>query len=380
MSQPKIPVGLILSKLAADAAKARQHLERARDILLGPLDTDIGATPHRVVYQQDRVRLKHYRPAARPRLKTPLLVVYTLTNRETVLDLQPGRSMLQNLLSEGIEVYLIDWGHPSRKDRYLTLDDHVTGYLGNIVDFILEQHGLPSLNLMGVCLGGTLAVMYAALHPEKIKNLITTVAPTRFDTDKGLLHLWIKQIDADQLVDSLGNLPGELLNICFLLLNPARLVFDKYVGFLENMDNKEFVENFIRMEKWIFDSPDLPGETFRQLAKDLYQQNLLIKNQLKLAGRRVDLKKITMPLLNVYARYDHLVPPEACQLLTRKVGSQDTEDLCLDSGHVGIYVSSACHRELVPKIARWLKERERIKPARPAPSKNRKKKRSEQEK
>jgi polyhydroxyalkanoate synthase len=138
------------------------------------------------------------------------------------------------------------------------------------------------------------------------------------------------------------------------------LMMDKYVVFLENVDNKSFVENFVRMEKWIFDSPDVPGETFRQFIKDCYQKNLLIQGKLKLGGRRVDLQKITMPLLNIYGRYDHLVPPEACELLTKRVGSKDVEDVRLDTGHIGIYVSSKSQKELVPKIARWLRQRDEV--------------------
>ena len=358
MDRPKIPVDLIRAMLAADAEKAAHRLERAKDVLLGPLDTEIATTPYELVYQEDRVSLKHYRPEGAPRLTTPLLLVHALFNRETLLDLQPDRSVVLNLLKEGVEVYLVDWGSPARKDRYLTLDDHLNGYLDNMVDFIGRRHRRRQVSLMGVCLGGTFGVIYAALHPEKVKNLITMVAPTHFDIDKGLLNIWMKEIDADRLVDTFGNLPGNLLNIAFLLLNPARLLFDKYVGFLENMDNKEFVENFIRMEKWIFDSPDVPGETLRQLIKDLYQQNRLIKGEMELGGLKVDLGQVSMPLLNIYGQYDHLVPPESCELLTSKVGSRDTEDICLDTGHVGLYVSSRFQKELIPKIASWLLERD----------------------
>jgi polyhydroxyalkanoate synthase len=358
MDRSKIPLDLIRQKLAAEAERAKHRLEKARAILQGPLDTEIGATPHDLVYAEDRVRLKHYRPEAAPRLKTPLLLVHALFNRENLLDLQPDRSVVRNFLKEGVEVYLVDWGNPSPVDRYLTLDDHISGYLDNIVDFIRSRHGLPQINLMGVFMGGTFGVMYAALYPEKVKNLITTVAPTNFDTDKGLLHLWLKGVDADRLVDAFGNIPGNLLTISYLLLNPARLLFDKYIGFLENMDNKEFVENFIRMEKWIFESPDLPGETLRQVVKDLYQENLLIQSRMELGGERLDLQRLTMPLLNIFARYDHLVPPEACQLLTQRVGSRDTEDICLDTGHIGIYVGSQFQKELVPRIAGWLLERD----------------------
>jgi polyhydroxyalkanoate synthase len=135
-------------------------------------------------------------------------------------------------------------------------------------------------------------------------------------------------------------------------------MIDKYVGFMENIDNQEFVENFVRMEKWIFDSPDVPGETFRQFIKDLYQRNLLIRNQMEVGGEPVDLNNITAPLLNIYALHDHLVPPEACDKITGVVASEDTTDMRLDTGHIGIYVSSKSQSLFAPAIARWLKERD----------------------
>ena len=358
MAQPKISVDLILSKLAEEAEKVGESAQKASDVLLEPLDTEIAVTPYNIVYEEDRVKLKHYKPTGDIQLKRPLLIVYALINRETMLDLQPGRSVVKNLLQEGIDVYMIDWGYPARKDRYLTIDDHVNGYMDNIVNFILDKHNLDKIHLMGICMGGTFCVIYSALHPEKIKNLVTTVTPTNFDTEQGLLHIWMKDMDVDRIVNTYGNIPGDIMNMGFLLLNPARLMIDKYVGFIENMANKKFVENFVRMEKWIFDSPDVPGETFRQFIRDCYQKNLLIQSKMEVGGKRVDLKKITMPLLNYYGKYDHLVPPEACELLTSRVGSKDVEDIRLDTGHIGIYVSSKCQKEFAPRIARWLKERD----------------------
>jgi polyhydroxyalkanoate synthase len=226
------------------------------------------------------------------------------------------------------------------------------------VDFILEEHGLDQLNIMAICQGGTMSVMYAALHPEKVKNLVLTVTPTNFDHDAGLLNVWARSLDPDKLVASYGNIPGDIMNLGFLLLNPARLMIDKYVGFLENIHNKDFVENFVRMERWIFDSPDLPGEAFRDFIQWMFRENRLIKNELVLGGKKVDLENITMPVLNIYGKYDHLVPPAACDQLTSKIGSTDKEDLCLDTGHIGIYVSSKTQREFGPKIIRWLTERD----------------------
>jgi polyhydroxyalkanoate synthase len=229
---------------------------------------------------------------------------------------------------------------------------------------------------MGICMGGTFSVIYSAQHPDKIKNLVTTVTPTNFDTDKGLLHQWMQSVDPEALANVYGNLPAHAMNLGFLLLNPARLMLDKYVGFIENMDNKNFVENFIRMDKWIFDSPDLPGAVFTKFINDCYQQNLLIQNKMKVGGQPVNLKKITMPLLNIYGLFDHLVPPEACERLTQAVGSKDTEDICLRTGHIGIYVSSKCQRDFAPKIAAWLAERDEQRKRSRRPAKKRAPKRT----
>ncbi|MCK9262783.1 MAG: class III poly(R)-hydroxyalkanoic acid synthase subunit PhaC [Deltaproteobacteria bacterium] len=360
MEKPKIPVDMILKHLAEQAEVHQIRVQKATDVLLSDLETEIAATPYEVVYEEDRVKLKHYRAVhgAEQTMKTPLLVVYALINRETMLDLQPQRSVVKNFLANGINLYMVDWGYPTYKDKFLTIDDHVNGYMDDMVNFVMEREKVEQINLMGICMGGTFCVIYSALHPHKIKNLVTTVCPTNFDTRQGLLHIWMKWLDVDKMIDTFGNMPGDLMNFGFLLLNPARLMIDKYIGFLENMDNKPFVENFVRMEKWIFDSPDVPGETFRQFIKDLYQKNLLIENRLVIGGRHVDLGKVTMPMLNIYAQYDHLVPPEAAAKITDVVGSRDTENVCLDTGHIGIYVSSKTQKEFAPKIINWLKEHE----------------------
>lgn len=359
MANSKIPVDLILKNLAEEADSAQKRIGKAADVLLGDLSADIATTPYDIVYQQDRVKLKHYKPLTKKKIQTPLLLIYALINRETMLDLQPGKSVVENFLKQGVDVYMIDWGYPTRKDRYIGIDDHVNIYINDIVDFIREQNNVPKINILGVCMGGTFSVMFSALHPEKVQNLVTTVTPTNFDIDTGLLNIWMRNVPVEQITNTFGNIPGDFLNFGFLLLNPARLMLDKYVGFCEHLDDKVFVENFLRMEKWIFDSPDIPGETFREFIRDCFQQNLLIQNKMEVGGTRVDLKKLTMPLLNIYGKFDHLVPPEACELLTGAVGSKDTEDICLKTGHIGIYVSARCQQEFTPKITQWLAERDK---------------------
>jgi len=357
MAQPKIAVDLILKKLAEDTGSVKDKVQKASKIMLGQLDTDISKTPYEIVYEEDRIKLKYYKPD-KIKQNTPLLIIYALINRETMLDLQPGRSVIQTFLEYGIEVYMLDWGYPKRKDKYVTIDDHVNVYINNIIDFVRNKHNIDKINLMGICMGGVFSVIYSSLYPQKIKNLVTTVTPTNYDTDKGLLHIWMKNTSIVDMADTLGNMPGDLMNFGFLILNPARLMLDKYIGFIENIDNKSFVENFIRMEKWIFDSPDVPFATFKQFITDCYQQNLLIQNKLKVGNNIINLKNITMPILNIFGQYDHLVPPEAAQYLIDKVGSKDKENLCLATGHIGIYVSSKFQKLFAPKIAEWLEQRQ----------------------
>ena len=199
MTQFKIPVDLIMSKLAEASEQAQARARKGSEVLLEDLDTRIRATPYEVVYQEDRVKLKHYRPRKEIAYLTPLLVVYALINRETMLDLQPRRSVVETLLSQGVEVFMIDWGYPTRKDQFQTIGDHVNGYIANIVDFICVKKNIARINIMGICMGGVFSIIYSALYPHKVLNLITTVTPTNFDTDKGLLNIWMKQTDAQVL-------------------------------------------------------------------------------------------------------------------------------------------------------------------------------------
>jgi len=320
-------------------------------------DIPDGVTPKELIYQEDKVTL--YRYHSDPNIiqnSVPLLIVYALVNRPYMADLQERRSTIKGLLDAGQDVYLIDWGYPDFSDKYLTMDDHINGYLDRCIDFICQKHQLPHLNLLGICQGGTFSLCYSALHPHKIRNLITMVTPVDFKTPDNMLSHWVQNIDVDLLVDTLGNIPGEMINGVFLNLKPYQLMGQKYLGVVDIMENSDELNTFMHMEKWIFDSPDLAGETFRQFLKDCFQDNKLIKAELQLADKKVNLANINMPVLNIYAKQDHLVPPAASQALKQFVGSQDYTELAFNGGHIGIYVSSKAQKTIAPAIGQWLSE------------------------
>src|SRR3990172_27098 len=336
-----------------------EKFKHGTELFLQSPDFSVGTTPSEIIFTEDKMKLIHYIPTVKKPYAVPILVVYALVNRYYILDLQPDKSVMKKLLDEGFDVYVLDWGYPTGIGKYLTIDDHVNGYINNAVDKIREISAVDKITILGVCQGGTFSVMYAALHPEKVKNLVTLVAPVNFDTDKGILHIWAKSLDVDSIVDNYGIVPGDFLNAGFLLTDPIRLMIDKYVGLFEKIENKpgdkegelrneETVKNFLTMEKWIFDSPDQAGETFRQFMKDCYQKNLLIKNELNLNGKIVNLKNINMPVLNVMAEFDHLVPNDASIPLSDAISSSDKDTLVFPTGHIGIFVGSKSQKEVCP--------------------------------
>lgn len=335
-----------------------EKISRAIEVLTEDIDYSVATTPADVAYTQDNMKLLHYHSVAdKQKLHpTPVLIVYALINRYIMLDLEPGRSFVQTLLNQNLDLYLIDWGYPSGVDRYLTIGDYVDGYINRVVDWIRAETNTEQINIMGICMGGTLSVIYTALHPDKIKNLVTFATPINCDVEDSALFLWVKELDIDKIVDVFGNLPGYLANILYLLTIPVGSV-DKYIQFVGKAEYPKFVSTFLRMEKWTYDSPDMAGEAFRQYLKDIIQKNLLIKNELVVDGKHVNLRAISCPLLNVLGNKDHLVPPASAKPLSDAVGSKDVTTHEIHTGHIGIFVGRNAQKTVVPKVAEWIKAR-----------------------
>ncbi|SEQ32481.1 polyhydroxyalkanoate synthase [Ectothiorhodospira magna] len=344
----------VMDELTTFQNKLTQGLQNLADAG----DIPAGVTPKEAVYREDKLTLYRFQaPASVVQHPVPLLIVYALVNRPYMTDLQEDRSTVKGLLDAGMDVYLIDWGYPDRADRFLTMDDYLNGYLDRCVDEICHRHKLDKINILGICQGGTFSLCYSAMHPEKVQNLITMVTPVNFHTPDNILSHWVKHVDIDTLVDTMGNIPGELLNWTFLNLKPYQLMGQKYLDMVEVLQDKSKLDNFLRMEKWIFDSPDQAGETYRQFIKDFYQQNKLMNGGLRIGEHEIDLANVTMPVLNIFAEQDHLVPPDASKALAGKVGTKDYTELSFPGGHIGIYVSGKAQKTVPPAIGKWVKER-----------------------
>ncbi len=369
-STPKNPIWPDAQKAMSEAAELGKKLARGVELFARIKDEDvtIATTPKDEVWRQDKVTLHHYRPLTEPRIFPPVLIAYGLIGRYTMADLQEDRSLVRNLLNLGVDLYVIDWGHPSRADRYLTVDDYVEGYLAGAIEEIARRHGTDRVNLLGICEGGVFALCYAALFPDTLQNLILTITPVDFHGDEvenrlghGFINVWTRSLtpeDIDRLVDAHGNLPGEFMSSVFSMMTPVRTLMKYNFDMLEVMDDEKKFLNFLRMEKWLADRPHHPGEAAKQWLIDLYQQNKLIKNEFRIGGRLVDLGHVTMPVLNVFAKDDHIIPPATSQALRRVVGTKDYVEMALPGGHVGVFVSGKSQGLLGAGIAGWLAERQ----------------------
>ena len=330
-------------------------------------DVQIATTPKDEVWRQDKVTLYRYRPLAdRQSIRIPVLICYGLIGRYTMADLQEDRSLIRNLLNLGVDLYVIDWGNPSRAERFVNLDDYIEGYLAGCIEYISAQNEGEKVNLLGICEGGVFTTCYAALHPEDVNGLILTITPIDFHakgaSDRkghGYINVWTRNLapeDIDRLVEAHGSLPGEFMGSVFSMLTPMRTMTKYNLDLLEVMDDKKKFLNFLRMEKWIADRPHHPGEAAKQWLKDLYQDNKLVRNELELGGRKVDLGNISCPVLNIFATDDHIVPPATSQGLGPVVGTKDYTELPLPGGHIGVFVGGKGNAVLGPSIVDWLKK------------------------
>ena len=315
-----------------------------------------GCTEKDEVWRSGKLRLYRYRSISGTPGAVPLLIVYALVNRPYMMDLEPDRSLIRGLLSRGLDVYLIDWGYPDGSDRFTTLEDYLEGQLVGCVDEILKVRGLDALNLLGVCQGGVFSLCFAALHPERVRNLITMVTPVDFHTSTDLLSKWARKIDVEAWVGQ-ANVSGDVLNQLFLALMPFRLSQQKYADLLRVPPERARIENFMRVERWIYDSPDQAGAAFREFVVWFYQQNRFLRGGLEIGGRSVDLRNLDLPILNLIGTRDHLVPPASSRALRALAGSRDFTTLELDLGHIGMYVSARAQRQVPAAIGDWLAAR-----------------------
>ncbi|HEY4240087.1 MAG TPA: alpha/beta fold hydrolase [Kofleriaceae bacterium] len=315
----------------------------------------VGQTPHTVVWTENKWRLLRFAPPERS-FRTPILFVPSLINRWYVLDLGPGRSLIEWLVGQGHEVFCIDWGTPTAEDRYLTWDDIGGRYLGRAVRIAARETG--KTHVLGYCLGGTIATAYTAAFPDEVASLLALAAPIDF-AQAGIMARWTRTptFDVQSVVDAFGNVPSQLLQASFSMLRPT-LRAQKAVSLLDRAWDDEFLDGFLATERWGNDNVSFPGACYARYIEALYRGNELLRGTFTVCGRPARLDAIECPVLALAFADDTIVPIESAQPLIPAVRSRDKQLVVERGGHVGAVVSRKAAGRLWPAMHRFWADRD----------------------
>jgi polyhydroxyalkanoate synthase subunit PhaC len=332
-------------------------------------------TPHKVIAQIDGTRVLHYfddsnESTVSTKYTTPLLMVYAPINRFHILDLSPNRSIVNKFVSAGFDVFLLDWGEEQSKSK-LTISDYIDN-IEQAVELIHKITKKEKINLYGYSWGGTLSLIYCAFHNSKIKNLILHSTNLDFDKDDTVIAEWTRNFPAEKFSDEFKEMFGHFIDLAFVMRNPIVHSTDriKYALDMKEYETFQFIQNLIKISSWITNTSDISSQLFKQFSIDLYQKNLLVQNQLSIQKKGketeeekiapVNLKYITVPLLNIIGSKDDLVSPKSSIPINDAVSSKDKKMIEFSSGHIELCISYDAHQNLWPQVTDWLERRSDI--------------------
>ena len=348
----------LADQVRREANRTVERSLQSMDVLLGRNEPEVGLTPKDTIYARGTMRLYRYRPVVDEVYRVPVVFVMSLISKPYILDLVPGQSFVEYLLKEGFDVFMVDWGVPRPEDHKMRMEDYVLDLLPRSVERVQQVTGEEEVSFLGYCMGGLFSLMYGGLFPQaRLKNLVCVATPVDFEGME-LFRRWAdpRWFNVDHIVDAVGNIPAEMVLASLEMLRP----FDRLMGYVRLWDNlwdDTFVYNWRIRNKWVSDPNPFPGECYRQMIKELVQGNKLMKGELTLGGRRVDLEHLSSAVLNVMAEHDHIAPYAATRPLTSIVGSTDKQDLALRGGHVSLISGKNAVLRLWPTVNEWLSPR-----------------------
>lgn len=328
------------------------------NILLTQGDAEIGATPKDIVWTYRTTTLYRYRSSQRTH-PVPLLLVFALINRPDIFDLRRDNSFVQFLLDEGFDVFLIDWGVPDEEDADVGLDNYVLDYLHSGIREALRASEQDEISLLGWCIGGALSLMYAALEPEApVRNLVLLTTPV--DTAGSLYSKWVARdsFNVDQVAEVLPAIPGAGVDALNKMMKPVTNYWTTYRRLWQQvLEGSVRREAYQSMARWVSDNPPFAGRAYGEWITSMYKRNELVRNRMRVRGRRVDLGKVEHNMLVVTAGADHIAPREGTLPLLDLVSSEDVTHLDRTGGHIGLMAGSKARKEIWPDIADWLRSR-----------------------
>lgn len=344
------PVGFVVEQVT----RSMQGSWNLTKHVLGIDRAKTAQSPREEVYRDGAATLWHYR-SSRVELAPPVLLVPSLVSRAFILDLQPGNSLVEYLIGQGLDVYMMDWGEPNEADAGNTLETYTHAMMPRAVRTIDKRHDGAGVTVFGYCFGGILTLLYAASHPDDpIANLVQLATPVDFaEMPPAMMIAGKNGVRPEDVIDETGNVPARAVRGSFSLLTPTADLAT-VAGFFERVHDEQFIANYQAMTSWTRDHVPFPGGVFRQTLELFQKQNAIANNTLVLDGDPVDLGDITVPFLNILGDKDHIVPSNSTVGLHEMVGSKDTSELRLPAGHVGMIVGSGAMKRHIPALADWI--------------------------
>lgn len=338
-------------------AELARNVDRARNVFkyfVGAEKIEVGVTPKEIVWSHDKVQLFRYRNQ-KVLYSTPIVLVMSLISRSYILDLRPNKSLVEYLTKRGFDVFLLDWGVPDGFEADNSLETYTHEYLTGAVENVIRISGAESVTLYGYCLGGVLALLYAASHPEApIRNLVTMATPINFSGMGPTVELLKDDsFDLQKLLGWDGNVQAADIANSFKLLKPTGDMIGS-ANLFENLWNDEFMDSYLAVSRWTGEHIPFPGRTFLQIVELFIRGSCLAAGKCELGGEIVSLSSIKCSLLNVIAEKDHIVPFECASPVTTLVGSQDAVELRFPVGHAGLIIGREAISVTMPKIADWI--------------------------
>ncbi len=253
----------------------------------------------------------------------------------------PAQSLVQTCIkTTNNKVFVLEWKNSVRK--YETIDD-LAVYLDVCSDIIGEK-----VHLIGLCQGGWLAAIYASIYPQKVESLLIGAAPIDFKAGESKLHEFVEKIPMDGykfLVKSGGGfLRGDVMLSGWKLTSPYERYVEDYINIWKNIGNDDKLLRSRKFRVWYEYTQNISGKWYIQAISELFKKNSLIKGELQVLHRDVDLSKIVCPVAMLAGEKDDITPKEQIYALGDYVSTpkkKQYKKVIPKSGHIGVFMGTA---------------------------------------
>lgn len=341
---------------------ARRRRGAAMDYLgYGPHES-----PYQAVLTTAGARLRRYDRPARASAQGAervAVIVPAPIKRPYIWDMAPECSVVQRLLRQGMQTYLIEWTDPQGDENRNGLDEYGDALIGQCLDAIDAAHPDQEIFLLSHSLGGIFAAIHAALHPKRLAGLVLIEAPLHFEEATGSFGPLVAfGPPADKVTRVFNRVPGSVLNLASVVASPSTFNMERYADFVASLGSPQSIRSHLLVERWTLDEAPMSGRLFEQVVERLYRENAFMRGSLAVNGELLSPQRIRTPLLSVYDPHSVIIPPASVIAFHEASGTANKRLLAYDGdtgiglAHVGALVGKNAHSRLWPQIHAWIDE------------------------